>query len=79
MAQPQPHLLTKGDLRRVEDCVNENIKLADSWKSDQVVIVASSRPLPRLPTAASHNGGRLRRRAPRSHGDGGVGGFCGAC
>lgn len=40
MAQPQPHLLTKGDLRRVEDCVNENVKLADCWKSDQVVIVA---------------------------------------
>lgn len=40
MAQPQPHLLTKGDLRRVEDCVNENVKLADCWKSQQVVIVA---------------------------------------
>lgn len=40
MAQPQPHLLTKGDLRRVEDCVNENVKLADCWKSEQVVIVA---------------------------------------
>lgn len=40
MAQPQPHLLTKGDLRRVENCVNENVKLADCWKSDQVVLVA---------------------------------------
>lgn len=40
MAQPQPHLLTRGDLRRVEDCVNENLKLADCWKSDQVAIVA---------------------------------------
>lgn len=40
MAQPQPHLLTKGDLRRVEDCVNENVKLADCWRSEQVVIVA---------------------------------------
>lgn len=40
MAQPQPHLLTRGDLRRITDCVNENVKLADCWKSEQVVIVA---------------------------------------
>lgn len=40
MAQPQPHLLTRGDLRRINDCVAENITLADCWKNDQVVIVA---------------------------------------
>jgi hypothetical protein len=40
MAQPQPHLLSRGDIRRVNDCVAENVKLADCWKSDQVVIVA---------------------------------------
>jgi hypothetical protein len=40
MAQPQPHLLSRADLRRVKDCVDDNVKLADCWKSDQVVIVA---------------------------------------
>ncbi|KAJ0117463.1 uncharacterized protein J7T55_003879 [Diaporthe amygdali] len=49
MAQPQPHLLTKGELRRVEDCVNENVKLADCWKSEKVVIVACEPTGPDLP------------------------------
>lgn len=40
MAQFQPHLLSRGDLRRVQDCVNENVKLADCWKIEQAVIVA---------------------------------------
>ena len=40
MAQPQPHLLTRGDLRRVNDCVAENVKLADCWNSERVIIVA---------------------------------------
>lgn len=40
MAQPKPHLLTRGDLRRINDCVVENNKLADCWKSEQVIIVA---------------------------------------
>lgn len=40
MAQPQPHLLTRSDLRRINDCVAENIALADCWKNEKVVIVA---------------------------------------
>ncbi|KAL1879190.1 hypothetical protein Daus18300_001769 [Diaporthe australafricana] len=40
MAEPTPRLLTRGELRRVEDCLNENSKLADCWKSEKVVIVA---------------------------------------
>lgn len=40
MAPQTPHLLNKGQLRRVQDCANENAKLADCWKCDGVVIVA---------------------------------------
>ncbi|KAH0419839.1 hypothetical protein CcaCcLH18_14271 [Colletotrichum camelliae] len=39
MAHHTPHLLTKGELRRVEDCVRENETFAECWNSDQVVIV----------------------------------------
>lgn len=40
MAHPAPQLLNRGQLRRIQDCANENATLADCWKSDGVVIVA---------------------------------------
>lgn len=55
MAQPQPHnvhLHTRGELRRIEDCLNENTKLADCWRSGKIVIVAcepTGAPLSKLP------------------------------
>ncbi|KAJ0268395.1 hypothetical protein COL940_013425 [Colletotrichum noveboracense] len=39
MTHQTPHLLTKGELRRVEECAKENGTFAECWNSDQVVIV----------------------------------------
>ncbi|GJC88674.1 hypothetical protein ColLi_11512 [Colletotrichum liriopes] len=36
----KPLLLTETALQRLKDCNAENTTLADSWASDQVVIVA---------------------------------------
>ncbi|KAL0779989.1 hypothetical protein CaCOL14_004473 [Colletotrichum acutatum] len=35
-----PRLFSKSELRRFEDCANENQTLADCWAGDQIVIVA---------------------------------------
>ncbi|KAG8161410.1 hypothetical protein KVR01_008397 [Diaporthe batatas] len=40
MVHPQPQLLTRSDLRRINDCLAENTALADCWKNDKIVIVA---------------------------------------
>ncbi|KAK2056999.1 hypothetical protein LY76DRAFT_594612 [Colletotrichum caudatum] len=39
MAQPMKRPLTEAELRRAEDCADENAKLADCWESHQVAIV----------------------------------------
>ncbi|GKT41062.1 uncharacterized protein ColSpa_01243 [Colletotrichum spaethianum] len=39
MAHPSPRLLTEAELRRFEDCADENTKLADCWESQQVAVV----------------------------------------
>ncbi|OHF01757.1 hypothetical protein CORC01_02948 [Colletotrichum orchidophilum] len=42
-ARQKPRLLSESELRRFEDCANENETLADCWASDQIVIVACER------------------------------------
>ncbi|EFQ34248.1 hypothetical protein CGRA01v4_03931 [Colletotrichum graminicola] len=39
MAQPLKRPLTEAELRRAEDCADENAKLAECWESHQVAIV----------------------------------------
>ncbi|KAK2044906.1 hypothetical protein LZ31DRAFT_553877 [Colletotrichum somersetense] len=51
MAQPMKRPLTEAELRRAEDCADENTKLADCWESHQVAIVTceGTDPLSRFP------------------------------
>ncbi|KAK2010899.1 hypothetical protein LZ32DRAFT_607024 [Colletotrichum eremochloae] len=43
MAQPMKRPLTEAELRRAEDCADENEKLAECWESHQVAIVSCER------------------------------------
>ncbi|KAK1974530.1 hypothetical protein LZ30DRAFT_740212 [Colletotrichum cereale] len=43
MAQPMKRPLTEAELRRAEDCADENAKLAECWESQQVAIATCER------------------------------------